>query len=92
MTFVTKRRAVTDVLHSNEPKRVFYAFTRYDVDLPSTEVVRLFLQDSVAVRSGTEFGQRPAAHPAVLHSPLDTLDEGIARLASALGPLRAERV
>ncbi|MEU5032431.1 hypothetical protein [Streptomyces milbemycinicus] len=57
MTFVAKRLAVTDVLHSNEPEGVFYTFTRYDVDLPSTEVVRLFLQDSVAVRSGTEFGR-----------------------------------
>ncbi|MFI2200427.1 pyridoxal phosphate-dependent aminotransferase [Streptomyces sp. NPDC020192] len=87
--FVAERLAATDALHGDEPEGAFYAFPRYDVDLPSPEVVRHLLQDGVAVRAGSEFG--PGGHRHIRLSfatDLDTLDEGLTRLTASLGRLR----
>jgi aspartate aminotransferase len=89
--FVTKRLAATEVLHANAPDGAFYAFARYDVDLPATDVARLLLQDGAAVRAGTEFGPSGEQHIRLsFAADLATLDEGITRVTSTLTRLRAE--
>ncbi|NEA98576.1 aminotransferase class I/II-fold pyridoxal phosphate-dependent enzyme [Streptomyces sp. SID13726] len=91
--FVAKRLAATDLLHGNEPEGAFYAFARYDADLPSTDVTRFLLEEGVAVRAGGEYG--PSGHRHIRLSfaaSLDTLDEGITRITTALERLRTTGV
>jgi aspartate aminotransferase len=90
--FVARRLAATDVLRSNDPEGAFYAFARYDVDLPATDVARLLLQNGIAVPAGSEFGPSGEHHIRIsFAADLDTLDEGITRVTSTLTRLRAER-
>lgn len=51
-------RIVDDVdgLELEPPEGTFYAFLKYDADLPAVEVVRLAMERGVAVRAGSEFG------------------------------------
>ncbi|WP_153546308.1 hypothetical protein [Streptomyces sp. RB17] len=86
------QRPPAPVSDTRQAGRSARPYARYDVDLPSTDVVPLLLKDGVAVRAGSEFG--PSGHRHLRLSfaaDLDTLDEGITRLTASLNRLRAER-
>ncbi|MFJ9900979.1 pyridoxal phosphate-dependent aminotransferase [Streptomyces sp. NPDC091280] len=88
---VTERLAAMDVLYAEEPEGAFYSFARYDVALPSADLVQLLLQDGVAVRAGREFGPSGEGHLRIsFAADFDTLDEGITRLSHSLNRLRTE--
>ncbi|MGX1566666.1 pyridoxal phosphate-dependent aminotransferase [Streptomyces sp. NPDC055506] len=72
------------------PEGAFYQFPRYDIDLPSVEVVAaLRTQHGVAVRPGSEFGARGEGHLRLSYaaSP-QSITEGVRRLAAGLSALR----
>src|SRR5215216_6251422 len=57
------RRQMLDELLKNaeglswrKPEGTFYAFVKYEADLPAREMAAFLLDRGVAVRSGTEFG------------------------------------
>ncbi|WP_405508824.1 pyridoxal phosphate-dependent aminotransferase [Streptomyces purpurascens] len=72
------------------PEGAFYQFPRYDIDLPSVEVVAaLRTRHGVAVRPGSEFGARGEGHLRLSYaaSP-QSITEGVRRLAAGLSALR----
>jgi aspartate aminotransferase len=71
------------------PEGAFYQFPRYDVDLPSVEVVAALRTHGVAVRPGSEFGARGEGHLRLSYaaSPA-SITEGVRRLAYGLSALQ----
>ncbi|MFE3598109.1 pyridoxal phosphate-dependent aminotransferase [Streptomyces sp. NPDC059142] len=71
------------------PEGAFYQFPRYDLDLPSTQVVAELRAHGVAVRPGSEFGARGEGHLRLSYaaSP-ESITEGVRRLARGLSALR----
>ncbi|MEU9342720.1 aminotransferase class I/II-fold pyridoxal phosphate-dependent enzyme [Streptomyces sp. NPDC048278] len=71
------------------PEGAFYQFPRYDLDLPSVEVVAALRSRGVAVRPGSEFGARGEKHLRLSYaaSP-QSITEGVRRLADGLAALR----
>ncbi|MEU5642229.1 pyridoxal phosphate-dependent aminotransferase [Streptomyces milbemycinicus] len=71
------------------PEGAFYQFPRYDLDLPSVEVVAALRAQGVAVRPGSEFGAQGEGHLRLSYaaSP-QSITEGIRRLADGLSALR----
>ncbi|MEU9289114.1 aminotransferase class I/II-fold pyridoxal phosphate-dependent enzyme [Streptomyces sp. NPDC048275] len=71
------------------PEGAFYQFPRYDIDLPSVEVVAALRAHGVAVRPGSEFGAAGESHLRLSYaaSP-QSIIEGIRRLADGLSALR----
>ncbi|MFJ9566904.1 pyridoxal phosphate-dependent aminotransferase [Streptomyces fuscichromogenes] len=72
-----------------EPEGAFYQFPRYDIGLPSVEVVAALRAHGVAVRPGSEFGARGEGHLRLSYaaSP-QSITEGVRRLADGLASLR----
>ncbi|MGA5900359.1 pyridoxal phosphate-dependent aminotransferase [Streptomyces venetus] len=71
------------------PEGAFYQFPRYDIDLPSVEVVAALRTHGVAVRPGSEFGACGEGHLRLSYaaSP-QSITEGVRRLAAGLSALR----
>ncbi|MDQ2836480.1 MAG: pyridoxal phosphate-dependent aminotransferase [Actinomycetota bacterium] len=70
------------------PEGAFYAFARYNVELPSIEVVRRLIEHGVAVRAGREFGRNGERHLRIsFAASLAALDEGLSRLEKGLASL-----
>ncbi|MGA3036533.1 MAG: aminotransferase class I/II-fold pyridoxal phosphate-dependent enzyme [Vulcanimicrobiaceae bacterium] len=44
------------------PEGTFYLFTRYDADIPASEMTAKLMEGGIAVRSGTEFGPSGQHH------------------------------
>ena len=67
----------------------FYQFPRYELDLPSAEVVAALRAHGVAVRPGSEFGARGEGHLRLSYaaSP-ESITEGVRRLARGLSALQ----
>ncbi|MFD7506500.1 pyridoxal phosphate-dependent aminotransferase [Streptomyces sp. NPDC059850] len=72
------------------PEGAFYQFPRYDLDLPSVEVVAaLRSTHGVAVRPGSEFGARGEGHLRLSYAAdPEAITEGVRRLARGLAALR----
>ncbi|MFI6406211.1 aminotransferase class I/II-fold pyridoxal phosphate-dependent enzyme [Streptomyces sp. NPDC050548] len=72
------------------PEGAFYQFPRYDLDLPSAEVVAVLrCAYGVAVRPGSEFGARGEAHLRLSYAAdAESITEGVRRLAHGLSALR----
>jgi aspartate aminotransferase len=67
----------------NAPEGTFYAFVRYDGDLPATEVVAAALARGVGIRGGTEYGPSGQNHVRLAFSSSRAdLQEGVRRLRS----------
>ncbi|WPB89344.1 pyridoxal phosphate-dependent aminotransferase [Streptomyces malaysiensis] len=84
--------AATDLLQCAEPEGAFYAFVRYEADVPSERMAQLMLEGGVAVRAGSEYG--PGGHRHIRLSfatDLATLDEGLTRITSVLKRLSQGR-
>ncbi|WP_405975784.1 aminotransferase class I/II-fold pyridoxal phosphate-dependent enzyme [Streptomyces sp. NBC_00988] len=71
------------------PEGAFYQFPRYDIDLPSVEVVAALRTHGVAVRPGSEFGARGEGHLRLSYAAdAESITEGVRRLAHGLSALR----
>ncbi|MFF3501081.1 pyridoxal phosphate-dependent aminotransferase [Streptomyces sp. NPDC003247] len=85
------RDALADVpgLTLSSPEGAFYQFPRYDLDLPSVEVVAALRAQGVAVRPGSEFGACGEGHLRLSYaaSP-QSITEGVRRLALGFAALR----
>ncbi|MFJ2173442.1 pyridoxal phosphate-dependent aminotransferase [Streptomyces sp. NPDC087851] len=67
----------------------FYQFPRYDLDLPSAQVVAELRSHGVAVRPGSEFGAQGEGHLRLSYaaSP-ESITEGVRRLGRGLSALQ----
>ncbi|WP_063729590.1 pyridoxal phosphate-dependent aminotransferase [Streptomyces sp. RTd22] len=71
------------------PEGAFYQFPRYDLDVPSVEVVAALRTHGVAVRPGSEFGARGEGHLRLSYAASEeSITEGVRRLARGLSALR----
>ncbi|NEW71550.1 pyridoxal phosphate-dependent aminotransferase [Streptomyces rhizosphaericus] len=71
------------------PEGAFYQFPRYDLDLPSVDVVAALRAHGVAVRPGSEFGARGEGHLRLSYAAGPrSIIEGVRRLADGLAALR----
>lgn len=71
------------------PEGAFYQFPRYDLDVPSVEVVASLRTHGVAVRPGSEFGARGEGHLRLSYAASEeSITEGVRRLARGLSALR----
>ena len=89
---VLMRDALAEVpgLTLSEPEGAFYFFPRYDVELPSVELVSRLRQQGIAVRPGAEFGSRGEGHLRLSYAASDAaIVEGARRIAKAMGALRS---
>ncbi|MFC8086954.1 pyridoxal phosphate-dependent aminotransferase [Streptomyces sp. NPDC057340] len=93
--YVQRRDIMRDALAGipgltlSSPEGAFYQFPRYDVDLPSVEVVAALRSHGVAVRPGSEFGACGEGHLRLSYaaSP-QAITEGVRRLALGFAALR----
>jgi aspartate aminotransferase len=86
---VTRWLAAIPGLRCAEPEGAFYAFPRYEADVPSVRLAELLLAGGVAVRPGREFGPAGEGHVRIsFAADLATLEEGLARVAKVLAGLR----
>ncbi|MEV7084442.1 aminotransferase class I/II-fold pyridoxal phosphate-dependent enzyme [Streptomyces sp. NPDC093085] len=73
----------------SSPEGAFYQFPRYDLDLPSVEVVAALRTHGVAVRPGSEFGARGEGHLRLSYAAgPESIAEGVRRLAQGFAALR----
>ncbi|MFE5162708.1 pyridoxal phosphate-dependent aminotransferase [Streptomyces sp. NPDC056697] len=73
----------------SSPEGAFYQFPRYDLDLPSVEVVAALRAHGVAVRPGSEFGAQGEGHLRLSYAAsAQAITEGVRRLAEGLSALR----
>ncbi|WP_416979717.1 pyridoxal phosphate-dependent aminotransferase [Streptomyces sp. T028] len=75
----------------SSPEGAFYQFPRYDLDLPSAEVVAaLRTTYGVAVRPGSEFGAQGEGHLRLSYAAdTESITVGVRRLANGLAALQA---
>lgn len=71
------------------PEGAFYQFPRYDLDIPSAELVATLRQSGVAVRPGSEFGAHGENHLRLSYAASEeAIRTGVARLGESLTALR----
>lgn len=76
-------------LDVSSPEGAFYLFPRYDLDIPSVDLVARLRDAGVAVRPGAEFGAAGEHHLRLSYAASDdAIEAGVARLAAAFGALR----
>ncbi|MFP5020752.1 pyridoxal phosphate-dependent aminotransferase [Pseudonocardia phyllosphaerae] len=81
--------AAIDGLTLSVPEGAFYLFPRYDLDLPSAQVVTQLRERGVAVRPGSEFGEHGEFHLRLSYAAADdAIRAGVQRLADGLADLR----
>jgi aspartate aminotransferase len=67
------------------PDGAFYAFPRYEYDLPATEMVAHLRRHGVAVRPGSEFGSAGEQHIRLsFAADRDAITAGIDRIRTSL--------
>ena len=72
-------------VESRPPEGTFYAFVRYDADIPATEVVAAAMARGVGIRGGTEYGPSGRNHIRIAFSSSRAdIREGVRRLRSLL--------
>lgn len=88
------REALSDIpgLQLSAPEGAFYQFPRYDLDIPSADVVAFLRSHGVAVRPGSEFGAHGEYHLRLSYAASDeAIVTGVQRLGSGLQELRRAR-
>jgi aspartate aminotransferase len=76
--------STADGLSWRKPEGTFYAFVKYEADMPSREMAAFLLDRGVAVRSGTEFGPAGEGHVRLsFATSRENIQEGARRLAAA---------
>jgi aspartate aminotransferase len=75
----------------SSPEGAFYLFPRYELDIPSKELVGLLRGRGVAVRPGGEFGRAGENHLRLSYAASSqTITTGVERLAAGFAALIAE--
>lgn len=96
--YAYRREMLDEILRGAEglswrkPEGTFYAFIKYDADLPAREMTAFLMERGVALRSGTEFG--PAGEGYVRLSfatSRENIREGARRLAAAAAEAKTLR-
>jgi aspartate aminotransferase len=81
-----------DGLSWRKPEGTFYAFVKYEADLPARDMAAFLLERGVAVRSGTEFGPAGEGHVRLsFATSRENIREGARRLAAAAAEAQALR-
>jgi len=81
-----------DGLSWRKPEGTFYAFIKYEADLPAREMAAFLLERGVALRSGTEFGPAGEGHVRLSFATnRENIQEGARRLAAAAAEARSLR-
>jgi aspartate aminotransferase len=76
--------STADGLSWRKPEGTFYAFIKYEADLPAREMAAFLLERGVALRSGTEFGPAGEGHVRLsFATSRENIQEGARRLAAA---------
>jgi aspartate aminotransferase len=79
-------------LELSAPEGAFYQFPRYDLDIPSVDVVASLRAHGVAVRPGAEFGANGEFHLRLSYAASEeAIVAGVHRLGSGLEELRRAR-
>ena len=96
--YAARRQLLDEILSSadglswRKPEGTFYAFVKYEADLPSREMAAFLLDRGVAVRSGTEFGPAGEGHVRLsFATSRENIQEGARRLAAAAAEARTLR-
>lgn len=77
-------------LSGRPPEGTFYAFVRYDLEMPARELTARLLEGGVAVRPGSEFGPSGEGHLRLSFAASEEqILEGFARLRAVLQAQRA---
>jgi len=75
-------------LHCEMSEATFYAFCRYEHDLSAEEMTKYLLKQGVAVRSGTEFGEKGESHIRIAFPVSESaIREGVRRIGKAVESL-----
>ncbi|WP_044440865.1 pyridoxal phosphate-dependent aminotransferase [Agreia bicolorata] len=75
----------------SNPEGAFYFFPKYDLGIPSAELVGALRQFGVAVRPGSEFGAAGEHHLRLSYAASEqAISAGVARLADAFRTLRSQ--
>lgn len=85
------RSALAEIpgLTLSAPEGAFYQFPRYDLDIPSADLVAKLRDYGVAVRPGGEFGAHGEHHLRLSYAASeDAIKVGVARLGEGLAALR----
>lgn len=88
------RSALAEIpgLTLSAPEGAFYQFPRYDLDIPSADLVAKLRDYGVAVRPGGEFGAHGEYHLRLSYAASeDAIKVGVARLGEGLAALRHPR-
>ncbi|WP_328609211.1 aminotransferase class I/II-fold pyridoxal phosphate-dependent enzyme [Amycolatopsis sp. NBC_00345] len=86
---MSERLAAIPGLTLSAPEGAFYQFPRYDLDLPSTDLVAKLTEFGVAVRPGAEFGAHGEYHLRLSYAASEeAIKTGVARLGEGLAALR----
>ncbi|HEX6356397.1 pyridoxal phosphate-dependent aminotransferase [Actinophytocola sp.] len=76
----------------SSPEGAFYQFPRYDIDIPSVDLVAKLTEFGVAVRPGAEFGAHGEHHLRLSYAASEeAIETGVARLGEGLRSLGAHR-
>ncbi len=77
-------------IHITPPEGTFYAFIRYDADVPAPDVVAVARERGVAIRGGTEYGPSGRNHVRIaFSSSRSDLTTGLRRLLPLFSTLEA---
>ena len=91
--FVVDRLEEMEGIHFAPPEGAFYAFIRYDLPMPSAELVGHLLEGGVHVRAGSEFGPSGEGHLRIsFATSMAKLDEGLTRIENVLTSLSSPRL
>lgn len=75
----------------SNPEGAFYFFPKYELSVPSSELVAALRHFGVAVRPGGEFGAAGEGHLRISYAASDeAISEGVARLATGFDALRSQ--
>ena len=76
----------------SSPEGAFYQFPRYDLDIPSVDLVAKLTEFGVAVRPGAEFGAHGEHHLRLSYAASEeAIETGVARLGEGLRSLGTHR-
>jgi len=87
-TLVMEHARRIEGLEARPPEGTFYLFARYDLEMPSRELVARLLQAGVAVRAGSEYGPSGEGHLRFsFATSAENIIEGLGRARKAFAAL-----
>jgi aspartate aminotransferase len=96
--YAYRRQMLDEILSQAEglswrkPEGTFYAFIKYEAEMPAREMAAFLLERGVALRSGTEFGPAGEGHVRLsFATSRENIQEGARRLAAAAAEAQSLR-